>query len=241
MEAFLSLLINLYLTTVVISVGIQVFKNYVSDKKIQKEGYKIINDNTLLENISDFICDYSYVFIPIRNIKKSFKLLLTSDRKYTKKRIEELSKENKLKKVEREEIIKEQVKELPKRKEIKTQEPIKELPPRKEIKKPEVIQIKEDKKMDLVKPFVEEINNSNDINFLEELKKEYRRRSTELRSRYQIILEKYKSNTNPESKKQLKSELNTIASNINIYDRIFVCARDRITELKKQQSKKQIK
>ena len=93
----------------------------------------------------------------------------------------------------------------------------------------------------MINPFVEEIKNSNDIYFLEELKKEYWRRSTELRSRYQILLEKYKNTTNSEAKKQLKSELNTIASNINIYDKIFVCARDRITELKKQTNKKQIK
>ena len=95
MNALISLIINLYLSTVAISAGIQVFKNYMSDKKLQKEGYEIISDNTFLENVSDFICDYSYIFMPITNLKKSFRLLLTSDRKYTKKRIEELSKENK--------------------------------------------------------------------------------------------------------------------------------------------------
>ena len=37
MNALISLIINLYLTTVVISTGIQIFKNYISDKKIQKD------------------------------------------------------------------------------------------------------------------------------------------------------------------------------------------------------------
>lgn len=229
MNALISLIINLYLSTVAISAGIQVFKNYMSDKKLQKEGYEIISDNTFLENVSDFICDYSYIFMPITNLKKSFRLLLTSDRKYTKKRIEELSKENKLRKITREKKI-EKIAPLKEEKQIKE-----------EITKPEVIHIKEDKKHSLVKPFIEEIRSSNDIYFLTELKKEYKRRSTELRNKYQIVSEKYKNTTNLETKKMLKSELSRIVSNVKIYDEIFVCARDRINGLKRQNSKIQTK
>ena len=217
MNALISLIINLYLTTVVISTGIQIFKNYISDKKIQKEGYEIISDNTFLENVSDFVCDYSYIFMPVTNLKKSFRLLLTSDRKYTKKRMDELSKENKLRKITREKKIE-------------------KITPIKEEK-----QIKEDKKHSLVKPFIEEIRSSNDIYFLTELKKEYKRRSTELRNKYQVVSEKYNNTTNPETKKMLKSELSRIVSNVKIYDEIFVCARDRINELKRQNNKIQTK
>ena len=229
MNALISLIINLYLTTVVISTGIQIFKNYISDKKIQKEGYEIISDNTFLENVSDFVCDYSYIFMPVTNLKKSFRLLLTSDRKYTKKRMDELSKENKLRKITREKKI-EKIAPLKEEKQIKE-----------EITKPEVIHIKEDKKHSLVKPFIEEIRSSNDIYFLTELKKEYKRRSTELRNKYQIVSEKYKNTTNLETKKMLKSELSRIVSNVKIYDEIFVWARDRINELKRQNSKIQTK
>ena len=108
----------------------------------------------------------------------------------------------------------------------------------KEVKQPEVIHIKDNNKYDITVPFKEEIHNSTDIYFLEALKDEYRKKSDELRQQYQILLNKYNNTTDKNAKKQLIKELNSIVSKVQIYDEIFVTARDRISELKNRQTKR---
>lgn len=261
MSTLIGFLFDIYLISIGVSTGVQLYKNCIADIKIKKEGYEIINNNTMLENICDFILKYNYIFIPVINLRAAYELILTSNKKYKKYRFDRLEKENKIKKLNKEEKtdkeektkepvisqiknqIKEKAKQIPVKQEVKKQTPAKQTEkPKQEIKKqvpvkqPEVIHIK-DNKYDVTEPFKEEIQNSTDIYFLEALKNEYRKKSDELRQQYQVLLNKHNSTTDKNTKKQLVKELNSIVSKVQIYDEIFVCARDRISELKNKQTK----
>ena len=277
MSTLIGFLFDIYLASIGVSTGVQLYKNCIADIKIKKEGYEIINNNTILENICDFILKYNYIFIPVINLRAAYELIMTSNKKYKKYRFNRLEKENKIKKSNKKEQtdkeektkepiisqiknqIKEKVKQIPVKQEVKKQVPVKQTEkpkqeikkqvpvkqtekPKQEIKKqtpvkqPEVIHIK-DNKYDVTVPFKEEIQNSTDIYFLEALKKEYRKKSDELRQQYQVLLNKHNNTTDKNTKKQLVKELNSIVSKVQIYDEIFVCARDRISELKNKQTK----
>ena len=65
MSTLIGFLFDIYLISIGVSTGVQLYKNCIADIKIKKEGYEIINNNTMLENICDFILKYSYIFMGV--------------------------------------------------------------------------------------------------------------------------------------------------------------------------------
>ena len=60
------------------SAAVAYFKNLSATKEITKAGFKIIEDKRSdLKQITDFIKDYWYIFIPGYNVYESIKVLTT--------------------------------------------------------------------------------------------------------------------------------------------------------------------
>ena len=73
------------------SCGFTAIKNINADAKIERNGYKISEDNrSPLEIAISFIKDYFFLIIPFYNIFKSVKLLFSNDTEYASKRFADL-------------------------------------------------------------------------------------------------------------------------------------------------------
>ena len=62
---------------------------------------------------------------------------------------------------------------------------------------------------------------------------ELRQKSKEERTRYNELVEKFKTTTNKEEKAKIKQEVTSICRRVKAYDELYVCAKVRISELQK--------
>lgn len=223
MNAILSGILDIYLITVVSSIGIKLAKEYFANKRIEKKGLTITKgDKEPQEYVYDIVKEYFYTLVPIRNIKKSWKLIWGNNKKYTEEKIARLQQEGRIKKSD--EVIDESTKEQPK--------------PKKQEEKKKETTTKQSEKL-VVDEYINEINNSTNIEFISAIKTTYRKKSLALRERHAKLKEMLKTSTNEEFKKKIKKEMSGIARRVNAYDQIFVAARDRLFELKQKQTSNQ--
>lgn len=217
MEAFIMFILNLYVASTLASVGIKLAKEYFANKRIEKNGYKIIKgDREVQEVVYDILKEYTYCLVPIRNIKKSWKLIWGSNKKYANQKLAKLQEQGRIEKPE----------------EIEA-EPVVEEKPKKPETKPEKTIPKKTQEL-VVDEYVDEINNSTNIEFISSVKITYRQKSLELRERHAKLKSMVATSTNDEFKKKCRKEMSSIARRVNAYDKIFVAARDRLFELKQK-------
>ena len=217
MEAFIMFILNLYVASTLASVGIKLAKEYFANKRIEKQGYKITKgDREVQEVVYDILKEYTYCLVPIRNIKKSWKLIWGSNKKYANQKLAKLQEQGRIEKLE----------------EIEA-EPVVEEKPKKSETKPEKTTPKKNQEL-VVDEYVEEINNSTNIEFISSVKTTYRQKSLELRERHAKLKSMVATSTNDEFKKKCRKEMTSIARRVNAYDKIFVAARDRLFELKQK-------
>lgn len=217
MEAFIMFILNLYVASTLAAVGIKLAKEYFANKRIEKNGYKITKgDREVQEVVYDILKEYTYCLVPIRNIKKSWKLIWGSNKKYANQKLAKLQEQDRIEKLE----------------EIEA-EPIVEEKPKKPETKPEKTAPKKNQEL-VVDEYVDEINNSTNVEFISSVKTTYRQKSLELRERHAKLKSMIATSTNDEFKKKCRKEMSSIARRVNAYDKIFVAARDRLFELKQK-------
>lgn len=217
MEAFIMFILNLYVASTLAAVGIKLAKEYFANKRIEKNGYKITKgDREVQEVVYDILKEYTYCLVPIRNIKKSWKLIWGSNKKYANQKLAKLQEQGRIEKQEAIEA-----------------EPVVEEKPKKPETKPEKTTPKKNKEL-VVDEYVDEINNSTNIEFISSVKATYRQKSLELRERHAKLKSMIATSTNDEFKKKCRKEMSSIARRVNAYDKIFVAARDRLFELKQK-------
>lgn len=217
MEAFIMFILNLYVASTLASVGIKLAKEYFANKRIEKNGYKITKgDREVQEVVYDILKEYTYCLVPIRNIKKSWKLIWGSNKKYANQKLAKLQEQGRIEKLE----------------EIEA-EPVLEEKPKKPETKPEKTNTKKTQEL-VVDEYVDEINNSTNIEFISSVKTTYRQKSLELRERHAKLKSMIATSANDEFKKKCRKEMSSIARRVNAYDKIFVAARDRLFELKQK-------
>ena len=217
MEAFIMFILNLYVESTLAAVGIKLAKEYFANKRIEKNGYKITKgDREVQEVVYDILKEYTYCLVPIRNIKKSWKLIWGSNKKYANQKLAKLQEQGRIEKLE----------------EIEA-EPVVEEKTKKPETKPEKTTPKKNKEL-VVDEYVDEINNSTNIEFISSVKTTYRQKSLELRERHAKLKSMVATSTNDEFKKKCRKEMSSIARRVNAYDKIFVAARDRLYELKQK-------
>lgn len=217
MEAFIMFILNLYVASTLAAVGIKLAKEYFANKRIEKNGYKITKgDREVQEVVYDILKEYTYCLVPIRNIKKSWKLIWGSNKKYANQKLAKLQEQGRIEKLE----------------EIEA-EPVVEEKTKKPETKPEKTTPKKNKEL-VVDEYVDEINNSTNIEFISSVKTTYRQKSLELRERHAKLKSMVATSTNDEFKKKCRKEMSSIARRVNAYDKIFVAARDRLYELKQK-------
>ena len=224
MEAIITLLVKIYFTTVGISSAVKLYKELRTKNIIEEKGYQIVKeDKEIQEHIADFFKEYSYILNPFKNLKISWKLFWSSTKKYAENKINKLKEAGRLVEIKKPEII--HIEEpKPEKKETKKEEKTTEKKPTKSF----------DKNIELiVDEFKSQIENSNDIYFVEEIKKTYRQKSKEERTRYNELAEKFKTTTNKEEKAKIKQEVTSICRRVKAYDELYVCAKVRISELQK--------
>lgn len=232
MEAVLTFVFNLYLASVGISACVKLAKDYFANKKINKKGYNITKgDREIQEVVYDYLKENFYILVPIRNIKKSWKLIWSNNKKYSEERFNKLKEQGRLEKIE--EIVGEAVEES---KPIKKEEK----KPKQEEKPVVTNDVKKNNQL-IVDEYIAEINNSTNVEFISALKSTYRQKSLELRERHAKLKDMVATSTNEEFKKKLKKEMSAIARRVNAYDKIFVAARDRLFELKQKNQSTQRK
>lgn len=217
MEAFIMFILNLYVASTLAAVGIKLAKEYFANKRIEKNGYKITKgDREVQEVVYDILKEYTYCLVPIRNIKKSWKLIWGSNKKYANQKLAKLQEQGRIEKLE----------------EIEA-EPVVEEKPKKPETKLEKTTPKKTQEL-VVDEYVDEINNSTNIEFISSVKATYRQKSLELRERHAKLKSMVATSTNDEFKKKCRKEMSSIARRVNAYDKIFVAARDRLFELKQK-------
>ena len=110
MEAVLTFVFNLYLASVGLSVCVKAVKDFFADKKINKKGYNITKgDREIQEVVYDFLKENFYILVPIRNIKKTWKLIWSNNKKYSEERFNKFKQQGRIEKIE--EIVGEAVEE----------------------------------------------------------------------------------------------------------------------------------
>ena len=217
MKAFIMFILNLYVASTLAAVGIKLTKEYFANKRIEKNGYKITKgDREVQEVVYDILKEYTYCLVPIRNIKKSWKLIWGSNKKYANQKLAKLQEQGRIEKLE----------------EIEA-EPVVEEKPKKPETKPKKTTPKKTQEL-VVDEYVDEINNSTNIEFISSVKTTYRQKSLELRDRHAKLKSMVATSTNDEFKKKCRKEMSSIARRVNAYDKIFVAARDRLFELKQK-------
>lgn len=225
MEAVLVFIFKLYVATVLGSVGIKLAKEYFANKKIEKQGLEITNGDREPQEVAyDIIKEYAFSLVPIRNVKKAWKLIWSNNKKYASAKLDKLQKEGRIKKMD--EVVAEPIPE--------------ETKPKKE-EKPVVTNDTKKNNQLIVDQYIAEINNSTNIDFIKALKTTYRQKSIELRKKHAKLKEMLKTSTNEEFKKNVRKEMNGIARRVKVYDEIFVAARDRLFELNQKQTSAQRK
>lgn len=208
MQYLIEILFKIYLFTIGISAGTKLLKDNLANSKIENQGYKINKDQREIKTIIyDYIKEYIYTLVPIKNIKISKELLFESDKKYTRKRLEKLKKNGR--------IIENKIEEQEEK--PKTNKILKET--------------KEVKKQNDISQYIKEIEISKDIYFLNEIKITFNNKSKELRKRYFILVDLYKKTTDKNKKRDIKDELEKLCNRVKLYDQIYVSARNRIKEL----------
>lgn len=223
MEAFLMFLLNLYVATTLASVGIKLAKEYFANKRIEKNGYKITKgDREVQEVVYDILKEYTYCLVPIRNIKKSWKLIWGSNKKYANQKLAKLQEQGRIEKLEAIEA-----------------KPVVEEKPKKPETKPEKTTTPKKNQELIVDEYIDEINNSTNVEFITAVKTTYRKKSLELRERHEKLKSMIATSTNDEFKKKCRKEMSSIARRVNAYDKIFVAARDRLFELKQKNQSSQ--
>lgn len=225
MAELLTVILNIYLASVGVAGVTKFLKERKARKIIEKKGYKIVSgEKEPQEFIADFFKNNFYVIVPFRNIKKTWKLIWGSNKKYANAKMEELKKEGRLEAIE-------ETKQIEKPVEVKKEEKIVE---KKENKIPEkkVTETKPKNIASIVDEFKNEINTSNDLIFVDEVRKTYRQKSNDLRQQYAVLSKEYKETTDKTKKAQIKDEVSNICRKIRTYDELYICARTRLTELK---------
>lgn len=208
------------------SSAIQLFKNNMANSYIQRKG-KVIHDDerSFSEIISNFIKSYAYLIVPGLNVYKAIKLFIENDASYAMKRL------NYLKDCER---ITDAKDENTQTKE-QVQAPTRTVHEVKNAQEHTSRKVKEIKKSpassnlsNLNVSTIEEMNNiinlisiSNSIDELESCKSNMRSRRADLANEY----------NNPTCSPERKHE---IVRRVNIYDSIFISARDRANELRRK-------
>lgn len=226
MEAFIMFILNLYVASTLASVGIKLAKEYFANKRIEKQGYKITKgDREVQEVVYDILKEYTYCLVPIRNIKKSWKLIWGNNKKYANQKLAKLQEQGRIEKQE----------------EVKQEKPVVENKPKKQEPKPEKATTPKKTQELIVDEYITEINNSTDIEFITAIKTTYRKKSLELRERHAKLKDMVATSTNDEFKKKLRKEMSGIARRVNAYDKLFVAARDRLFELKQKNQSAQRK
>lgn len=207
---------NLYMVTVLGSLGIKMLKEYRANKRIEKQGLEIINgEREWQEIVYDCMKEYVYTLVPIRNVKKTWKLIWGNNKKYAEAKLAKLKEQGRIKEAKVEESVVEQPKPKKEEKVVTTQS-----------KKPEKLVVDE---------FINQVNESKDIEFITSVKTTYRKKSIELRERFAKLQELHKNTSNAQKKSEIKDEMSSIRRRVTAYDEIFVAARDRIAELKQNQ------
>lgn len=220
MEAILGFIFELYLCTVGISAGIKVLKDLVARNKIEDQGYTFKkSDREIQEVIYDFFKENAYVIVPFRNIKSSWKLIWGSNKKYAEQKLEKYKKDGR--------IV-----------EPKKEEPKPAVEEKQPVKKPEVkVTASKEKNAELmVDEFIREIESSNDIYFVQEIRKTYRAKSKELRTKYNELAALFKETKDKTKKAEIKEEVATICRRVKAYDTLYLCAKNRQLELQNQQT-----
>ena len=208
MQYLIEILFKIYLFTIGISAGTKLLKDNLANSKIENQGYKINKDQREIKTIIyDYIKEYIYTLVPIKNIKIAKELLFESDKKYTRKRLEKLKKNGR--------IIENKIEEQEEK--PKTNKILKET--------------KEVKKQNDISQYIKEIEISKDIYFLNEIKITFNNKSKELRKRYFILVDLYKKTTDKNKKRDIKAELEKLCNRVKLYDQIYFSARNRIKEL----------
>lgn len=225
MEAIISLLINYYIISVGVSAAIKGLKVLKARKIIKSNGFEITKgDLEIQEEIAEFFKDNIYILNPFKNIKKSWKLIWGSNKKYAAAYMEKLKNQGKLKKVEKQEVVR--VEEpKPKKQEVKKEERKKERPERK-------VTPSFDRNAELITDeFRSEIEASNDIYFVTEIKKVYRQKSKDERAAYHRLQEEFNKTSDKAKKTSLANEAKNVCRRIKAYDELYMAAKVRIDEL----------
>ena len=172
-----------------------------------------------------FLKENFYILVPIKNLKKTWKLFWANNKKYSETRFNKFKEQGRIEKIE--EIVGEPVVE-------------EEIKPKKE-EKPVVTNDAKKNNQLIIDQYIAEINNSTNVDFIKALKTTYRQKSIELRERHAKLKEILAKTTNEETRKTIKKDMNGIARRVKAYDEIFVAARDRLFELKQKQISNQRK
>lgn len=230
MEAIIIFLVKVYLTTVGISAAVKIYKELRAKQIIEEKGYEIVkSDKEIQEEIADLYKEYSYILNPFKNLKKSWKLIWGSNKKYVASKIEKLQNDGKLRKKDKPEVI--HIEEpKPEKHEVKKEEK------KHEEKKPKVTHSLEENIELIVDEFRSQIESSNDIYFVAEIKKAYREKSKEERARYNELAAKFKKTSDKKEKAKIKTEVTSICRRVKAYDELYLCAKTRISELQKTAS-----
>lgn len=165
MEEIIIFLVKVYLTTVGISAAVKVYKELRTKQIIEEKGYEMVkSDKEIQEEIADLYKEYSYILNPFKNLKKSWKLIWGSNKKYASSKMEKLQNDGKLIKKDKPKIIHiEEPKQ--KKQEVKKEEK------KQEESKPKVTHSLEENIELIVDEFRSQIESSNDIYFVTEIKK----------------------------------------------------------------------
>lgn len=230
MEAIIAFLFKLYLTTVGISSAVKIYKELRAKQIIEEKGYEILkSDKEIQEQIADLYKQYSYILNPFKNLKESWKLFWGSTKKYASSKMEKLNNDGRLRKINKPEVI--HIEEpKPEKKEVKKEE-------KKQEEKNTKVTHSFDENIELiVDEFKSQIESSNDIYFVTEIKKAYRQKSKEERARYAELSNEFKTTTDKARKQKIKEEVTSICRKVKAYDELYLCAKTRITELQKTAS-----
>ncbi|MDD6271907.1 MAG: hypothetical protein PUA90_00095 [bacterium] len=204
----------------VLSTGLHLFKNNIAKNIIERDGFVITKDNrSLSEKISTIIKNYAYVIVPVYNLVKSVRLFIKNDKVYASERRSDLDSCGRIK--TKEETIKED-----KKPNVAKVETIEEKPTINNNIVPEKLNTVAE-----INELINQVSNSDDISFLYQIKFTYKSRSMMLR-------EEHKNKRL--SGKVKASELNALADRIDIYDRVFIAARDRLKYIKSQSMSKKL-
>ncbi|MGM9877774.1 MAG: hypothetical protein ACI33S_03900 [Bacilli bacterium] len=204
----------------ILSAGLHLFKNNIAKNIIERDGFVITKDNrSLSEKISTIIKNYAYVIVPVYNLIKSVKLFIKNDKVYASERKSDLDSCGRIK-------TKENTNKEDKKSNIAKIETIEEKPVINNNIVPEKINT-----IDEINELINQVSNSDDMSFLCQIKFTYRSKSMMLR-------EEHKNKRL--SGKVKASELNALADRIDIYDKVFIAARDRIKYIKSQSMSKKL-